>query len=90
MTTAAASASKVVIKSKVPGWACWSNRLRSRVMKLTFLLSRCSASTRANLIASSERLIPTNRLLGNQVARRFNARPRPQPTSRTPMPSLSR
>jgi hypothetical protein len=30
------------------------DRLRSRAMKLTFLLSRCSASTRANLMASSE------------------------------------
>jgi NADPH:quinone reductase-like Zn-dependent oxidoreductase len=32
-------------------------------MKLTFLLPRCSASTRANLIASSERLLPGETVL---------------------------
>jgi len=77
-------------KSKVPGWACWSNRLGSRAMKLAFLLPRCSASTRPNSIASCKRSIPTNRLLGNQIASRFNARLRPQPASRTRMLSLSR
>jgi hypothetical protein len=55
-----------------------------------FLLPRSSASPQANAMAASERSIPTNRLLGNRVARRFNARPHPQPTSRTRMPSLSR
>src|SRR5918996_6390717 len=48
------------------------------------------ASWRAKAIASSERSSPTKRLLGNQPAIRFSARPRPQPTSSTRIPASRR
>jgi hypothetical protein len=59
--------------------------LRSRAMKLTFLLPRCSAWTQANLMASSDELAFW-KAVGQQVQRP----PRPKPTSRTRRPSLSR
>jgi hypothetical protein len=55
---------KGVMKSKDSGSAVWSKSLRSAAMNSTLSRPALDASLRAYVIASCERSIPTNRLLG--------------------------